>query len=188
MAEIEDKLLGSNYDGIKEFDNPMPGWWIGVFVITIIWAIGYITFFTITGVGDTPQENYQQEMAAAEERLAKLAKEGGEEQLEIAVLTKPANLKSGKQIFTTNCASCHAQDGGGGVGPNLTDQYWIHGGDFASIYETILNGVAEKGMISWKPLLSQKEMLEVSSYIDQRLRGTTPENPKDPQGEIYNPE
>jgi cytochrome c oxidase cbb3-type subunit 3 len=98
-----------------------------------------------------------------------------------------AGLESGKKIYADNCKSCHGAEGQGGVGPNLTDEYWLHGGSLSDIFKTVKYGVVEKGMISWKDQLSPKDIQDVANYI-LTLQGTNPANAKEPQGELYKPE
>ncbi len=183
MSQEEDKLLDHNYDGIQEFDNPMPTWWVGLFVFTIIWAIGYLFYYEITGMGNTQLDEYHNELAAAEKQYGG---EGGEQAvIEIALLTAAEEIAEGEKIYKMNCSSCHGQAGEGGIGPNLGDSKWLHGGDFKSIANTIIHGVPEKGMIAWEPILKTKKIVQVSSYIDQKLRNTNPPKGKAPEGEEY---
>ncbi|UZD22543.1 c-type cytochrome [Algoriphagus halophytocola] len=184
-----DKLMADHsYDGIQELDNFMPPWLQYVFSGTIIIAIVYFSYYTVLGFGKTGVEEYEEEMRIAaieeEERNANGAA-NIDETTAIFDDSAPA-LSTGKTIFETNCAACHAADGGGGVGPNLTDQYWLHGGDVKDLFAVIKYGVIEKGMVPWEDQLSPKEIQDVSSYI-LTLQGTTPAAPKDPQGELYSP-
>lgn len=182
MSEEEDKLLEHSYDGIQEFDNPMPTWWVGLFVFTIIWAVGYLFYYNITGLGETQLEEYHNELVQAEKKY------GGhkeEVKVEIALLTDAKDISEGEKTFKMNCASCHGQVGEGVIGPNLGDKFWKHGGDFKSIVHTITEGVPEKGMISWKPILGTQKIVQVASYIDQKFRNTNPPNGKAPEGEEY---
>ena len=98
-----------------------------------------------------------------------------------------AALAAGETIFLSKCASCHGQLGEGGVGPNLTDRYWVHGGSISDIFATIKYGVPEKGMISWQSQLRPKNMQQVASFI-KTLEGTDPPNQKDKEGTLYQPE
>jgi len=182
MAEVEDKLLDHNYDGIQEFDNPMPTWWVGLFVLTIIWAVVYLFYYDITGIGDTQLEDYKQELAIAEE---KYGGENAQESIAIALMGTEDDIAAGKKIYEMNCQSCHGAAGEGGVGPNLGDKFWKHGGDFKSIAHTITVGVPEKGMISWEAILKTKKIVQVTSYIEKELKNTNPPNGKAPEGEEY---
>jgi len=158
----EDKLLNHNFDGIEEFDNPLPPWWVGLFIFTIVFAFVYVLYYHFTGFGPSQREEYLAEINQF--KAAKMAKSGNKvddfkEGETFAVMIDETQLASGSQIFKTNCSSCHGNEGQGGIGPNLTDNYWIHGGEYNQIVNTIVKGVAEKGMISWKPILSKKEIL-----------------------------
>lgn len=191
MSQVEDRLLDHNYDGIEEYDNPLPRWWVGLFIITVIFGVAYTAWYHLMPDGGDGQiESYNAEYQAfLDEKEALLATgeledEGFNEGDEYAFNDAADVLAQGKKVFGTNCASCHLEDGGGQIGPNLTDKYWIHGGSMTDIVMTVANGVPENGMISWKPILSKKDILAVSSYI-YSLEGTTPANPKDPQGELY---
>ncbi|MBT4035532.1 MAG: hypothetical protein HOB84_02060 [Candidatus Marinimicrobia bacterium] len=105
--------------------------------------------------------------------------------IEMAALTDEASLAAGKKIWDTQCFTCHLNDGGGSIGPNMTDDYWIHGGDMASIVNIIKVGVPTKGMIPWETTLSADQILQVSSFIKVKLVGTTPAAPKAPQGDLF---
>lgn len=99
-------------------------------------------------------------------------------------LTEIAAVDAGKQTFLKNCIQCHGAAGQGGIGPNLTDEYWIHGGSFTNIVKSVKYGYPAKGMISWRGFLSEDKILEVASYV-RTLKGTNPPNPKAPQGDLY---
>jgi cytochrome c oxidase cbb3-type subunit 3 len=186
-ADEKAKMMADHsYDGITELDNFMPPWLQYVFIGTVVYGIGYFVFYTVLGTGLTGVEEYQEELRveaiAAEIRQANNLASIDENSV---VFDESAGaLASGKTIFDGNCAACHAQDGGGGVGPNLTDTYWIHGGDIADVFKVVKYGVIEKGMVPWEDQLSPAEIQNVSSYI-LTLGGTAPANPKDPQGEVY---
>lgn len=185
IDEEEDILLDHEYDGIKELDNNLPPWWKYLFYFSIVFAIFYMVHFHVLGDGDVQANEYVQEMRNAELELAAYSNSNQSINAEnVTLLEDDGSLYSGSEIFKTHCAACHAKDGGGLVGPNLTDKYWIHGGGLSDIFITIQEGVPEKGMISWKSQLSPKDIQEVSSYV-YLLRGTTPAAPKAPEGEIY---
>ncbi|WP_373497074.1 cbb3-type cytochrome c oxidase N-terminal domain-containing protein [Aquiflexum sp.] len=186
--EEKELLLDHSYDGIVELDNHLPPWLVNVFYVTMAFAVFYFSYYTVLGIGKTQLEEY-----AEEQRIAAIQIE---EWNSLALISIDENtvtfdattqaLESGKNIFNANCVACHATDGGGGVGPNLTDEYWIHGGSINDIFSVVKYGVVEKGMIPWQDQLSPEEMQNVSSYI-QTLVGTTPLNPKAPEGEKYEP-
>ncbi len=181
-----DVMLDHDYDGIKELDNSLPPWWIWGFYLTIIWAVIYIVHFHIFDTGPLQVEEYNNEIAMAEqkikERQAKMADFISPEN--VTALNTPEGLGSGKDIYTKNCVACHGPGGEGTVGPNLTDEFWIHGGGIKNIFTTVTNGVPAKGMISWKSQLSPKQIQQVSSYI-LTLQGTKPANGKAPEGEKW---
>ncbi len=187
IEEEADIDLDHDYDGIRELDNNLPPWWVYGFYITIIFAVVYI-IRTFTGVAPDQFDEYQSQLVEAEKIKAEYLKTAANlvDESNVVALTDESRLLSGKAIFDKNCAVCHQTDGGGGVGPNLTDIYWLHGGSIKDVFTTVKYGVPAKGMIPWKDQLNPSQMQEVSSYI-LTLQGTTPANPKDPQGDAYEP-
>jgi cytochrome c oxidase cbb3-type subunit 3 len=187
-AEQEKLMTDHSYDGITELDNFMPPWLQWVFICTIGFGILYFINYSVLGYGKTGIEEYQEELRieaiAAEARKANMA--ASIDETNVTVDDSGTALAAGKSIFEANCAACHAADGGGGVGPNLTDDYWLHGGDIKDVFSVIKYGVISKGMVPWEDQLAPQEIQEVASYI-LSLKGTTPANPKDPQGELYAP-
>lgn len=185
-----DILLDHNYDGIRELDNHLPPWWKWLFYLTMIWSVIYLLAYHVFDVLPSSDQEYSNEIARAEAALeARRATMTDLFDETNVVLTEEASaLENGASIFTRQCAVCHQADGGGNVGPNMTDQYWIHGGDIKDLFRTIKYGVPEKGMISWESQLSPSDMRDVASYILVSLQGTTPANPKAPEGELYVPE
>lgn len=182
MSDVNDKLCDHEYDGIKEFDNPLPGWWRALFYLTIVWAVIYAPYYWL-GFGDNQIESYQQEMAeaAAVAAAAPAPKPVAADTLAEAE-TDPARIAAGSATYTKLCFACHATGGAGLVGPNLTDDYWLHGGSMKDVVHVITEGVPEKGMIAWKSQLTPDEIISAAAYI-KSLRGTNPANPKAPQGE-----
>lgn len=183
---VEKKEMSDHsYDGITELDNFMPPWLQYVFLITAVFGIGYFINYSVLGYGKTGIEEYEEELRieamASEERKANAV--AGIDETTVVFDESAGALASGKTIFEGNCAACHAADGGGGVGPNLTDDYWLHGNTISEVFSIIKYGVVSKGMIPWQDQLSPEEIQNVSSYI-LTLKGTSPANPKDPQGEI----
>ncbi len=171
------------YDGIKELDNPAPAWFNWLFIITIAFAVIYMVRLWVFRSDDLIQaKEFQKEMAAAE-RNRPATEDAGV--FEIALLTDRQSVANGKQIYTNICAVCHLVDGGGLVGPNLTDNYWIHGNTIEDLFRVTTEGVIEKGMIPYRDQLSPRQRLEVNSYILVELVGSTPANPKAPQGDLY---
>jgi cytochrome c oxidase cbb3-type subunit 3 len=187
----EEIMTDHEYDGIKELDNKLPPWWVWMFNLSIIFGVIYFAYYEVFSTSEFPSSitEYNQEMIQAEEELAAYkAKFGsGVDELTAVLLTDPASIQRGKEIFEVNCVSCHMADGGGGIGPNFTDAYWIHGGDIKDLFKTIKYGVITKGMIPWKDQLKPDQIQEVASYILTAFPGTTPEKPKDPQGDLYVP-
>ncbi len=186
LEEEETVMTDHAYDGIRELDNRLPPWWLYGFYFTILFGVGYLIYCHGTGAGDLSAAEYDKEMARAEEEVqAYLASQGGLiDESSVELLTADAEIAAGKEIFMANCAACHGMNGEGTVGPNLTDKYWIHGGDIKSIFKTIKYGVPAKGMIPWESQLGPSDMQKVASYI-YTLEGTNPPNPKDPQGDLF---
>jgi cytochrome c oxidase cbb3-type subunit 3 len=190
VEEEEDILLDHNYDGIKELDNHLPPWWKWLFYITIGWSLIYLLVFHVFNWMPLSGEEFNISLAKAEAALEAQKAAAPSEAIDennVAVATADDALAQGETIFRRQCAVCHQQDGGGSVGPNLTDNYWIHGGSIKDIFSTIKYGVPQKGMISWESQLTPTEMRDVASYIKVNLVGSTPANPKEPQGELYDP-
>jgi len=184
--EKEDEiLLEDDYDGIKELDNKVPPWFNYLFYTTIIFAVIYFLNYQVFKTGMSQAQEYQAEMQAAAVQQAELTKKGTVISAEnVKLLEDPASLNAGKEVFKANCVPCHGPEGGGVVGPNLTDDYWIHGGGIKNVFHTIKNGVPSKGMPTWMNQLSMKQIQDVASYVIS-LHGTHPANAKPPQGEKY---
>ena len=181
-------LFDHEYDGIKELDSKIPPWFTWLFYITIFFGIYYMLHYHVLDTGKLMAEEYTEEMKIAETEKETLMKSGAFVNEEtVTVLTEESAIQSGKAIYDANCVACHANDGGGIVGPNLTDKYWIHGGGIKNIFKVIKYGVVEKGMISWQTQLNPLQMQEVSSYV-LSLQSTTPAAPKGPEGEIWKEE
>jgi cytochrome c oxidase cbb3-type subunit III len=177
-----ERLISNHeYDGIRELDNDLPPWWKWLFYITIVFAIVYMVRLFVFQSDDLVQQTeYDQEMA----QVASLAPTTSQTQaFELKVLTDQVSLTNGKAIFDKICSVCHLIDGGGLVGPNMTDDYWIHGNTLENMFTTVTNGVLDKGMVPYKDQYSPTQRLEVISYI-LTLHGTTPATPKAPQGEL----
>ncbi len=179
-------MFDHEYDGIRELDNSLPPWWVAMFYITIAFAGVYMVYYHFAGIGPSSSEEYTAQMDVAKKEVAAyLAKQANlVDETTVAALTDETSLSAGKSIYTASCAACHGQLGEGGVGPNMTDDYWIHGGSIKDIFKTIKYGVPEKGMISWQSQLRPTDMQRVSSYI-LTLRGTNPPNAKEAQGTLY---
>ena len=181
--------LDHNYDGIKELDNHLPPWWKWLFYATIIWAVVYMVVYHVTDTLPLSGQEYDNQVAEAETIKQKfLASQPAAviDENTLAYTKDDAIINKGKEIFTANnCQSCHRADGGGNaIGPNLTDAYWIHGGDIKSIFTTIKNGVVEKSMPAWGKVMSPQDVRDVTFYV-MSLQGTNPADAKAPQGELY---
>jgi cytochrome c oxidase cbb3-type subunit 3 len=176
----KDRLIEHEYDGIMEYDNPMPTWWVVMFWATIIFSIFY-AFNIGVGSGEGRIAQYEADMADwAREHPIETPTASAEELLALA--DDPAMIAEGKAVFDKSCVACHAADGGGGIGPNLTDAAWLHGASIDQIHDVIRDGVLEKGMPEWGRTLTADEVASVTAYV-WTLRGTTPAAPKAPEGE-----
>lgn len=185
-VEKQDEIAFDHaFDGIRELDNKLPPWWVGMFYVTIIIGVAYFGYYEVLGLGDSSSVQYEKEMAQAEEaKKLRLAALGSQIDENSVTLADAAGIEAGQAEFIGKCAACHLADGGGSVGPNLTDKYWLHGGDLKSIFKTIKYGVPAKGMIAWESQLTPVQIQNVASFI-LSLQGTTPATPKEPQGELY---
>jgi len=185
IEEEEAILTDHDYDGIRELDNNLPPWWKYLFYVTIVFAVVYLYYYHVSATGKLQIEEYTQELAIAEkekEAYMKLAANSIDETN--VKLSDEKGIEKGQALYQQNCAACHGAAGEGGVGPNLTDPYWIHGGGIKNVFKTIKYGVPQKGMISWKAQLSPSAMQDVASYIIS-IQGTNPANGKEPQGDLY---
>ncbi len=181
-----DIVLDHDYDGIRELDNSLPPWWVYGFYLSIIGAIGYVGVYHFSDMGNTQLQEYEIAIQEGEDQKAAFAarQSNSIDEKNIVALTDGDALSVGERIYITSCAACHGAKGQGGIGPNLTDDYWLHGGHVRDVYLTIKNGVAEKGMIAWKSQMQPSTMVKIASYI-KTLKGTNPPNPKAKQGELY---
>lgn len=189
VEKQQDIVFDHAFDGIQELDNKLPPWWVGMFYATIIIGVVYFVYDIVLEAGGSSIDRYEQEMAAAEAaKTARLIALGGViDENSVTLQTDEALIAEGKEIFAGKCIACHGADGGsmpGGVGPNLVDEYWLHGGGVQNVFKVIKYGVPSKGMISWENQLTPLEIQNVASYIVS-LKGTTPATPKEPQGELY---
>lgn len=184
MEQEEGLKLEHAYDGIQELDNPTPAWFMGLFYGTIAIGIVYMVYYHVLRDDSVMLTEYTQEVEVAEtERAAFLAKFADSiNESNVKILTDVASLKAGETVFAQNCAACHGPQGQGTVGPNLTDEYWLHGGTAKDVFHTITEGVPEKGMIAWKKTLNPLQIQQLTSFIF-KLHGTNPPNGKEPQGE-----
>lgn len=182
VEEESELLLDHNYDGIRELDNNLPPWWKYLFYVTIVFSVIYMGYYHILS-GPSSAKEYETEVREAQ--LAIAAAQGNQpvNADNIKLLTDAASLAKGKGIYDRNCASCHGTKGEGMVGPNLTDDYWIHGATVKDVYLVLVNGVLAKGMPSWKAQFSPQDLEATASYV-KSLHGTNPPNGKEPQGDL----
>jgi cytochrome c oxidase cbb3-type subunit 3 len=180
---VED--VGHDFDGIRELDNRVPPWFNYLFVGTVIFAFVYMLDYHVLKISPLSESEYITEVQAAEiqKRIA-FAADGEIDETTLAALKDDASIKAGAENYQKYCVSCHGPQGGGVVGPNLTDTYWIHGGDVKNIYSTIKVGVPAKGMIAWQLVFSQKQMQQLASFV-LSLQGTNPPGGKAPEGNLY---
>jgi len=186
IEEEGEIIIDHNYDGIKELDNSLPPWWIYLFYATIIFAVVYLVRFEILD-GDSQVTEYNKAVTEAKASLKQYKKTATDiiDVNTVVLSTDQKDLDRGKAVYNLNCAACHMPDGGGGIGPNLTDEYWILGGGIKNVYASISEGGRDgKGMIAWKSTLKPKDISKVSSYI-LFLQGKTPANPKKAEGDIW---
>lgn len=180
-----DVLLDHDYDGIKELDNALPPWWKYGFYFTIAVAALYILRYHVWGTGPNPKQEYDQEMKVAAAQIEEFRKKAGDMVDEKTVTMADATgIAEGDKLFHSNCFACHGAKGEGGVGPNLTDNYWLHGGTINDVFKTIKYGYADKGMQSWQKMYSPGQIKNLASYV-KSLAGTNPPNPKAPQGDLF---
>ncbi|MBW6482737.1 MAG: c-type cytochrome [Vicingaceae bacterium] len=184
IAGLDDNALDHDYDGIIELDNALPPWWLYMFYGTIIFAIFYtINFF---GMGAYKQQDeLKEQYAIAQKSIEKYQKEHGSsvDENSVVLVAEAEKLADGKIIYEKNCVACHAANGGGGVGPNFTDDYWIHGNSINDVFKTIKYGVPEKGMIPWESQLNPNQIQNVASFILTEFKNKNVEGGKEPQGD-----
>lgn len=188
-TEERDLELDHNYDGIKELDNKLPTWWLYSFYVTIVFGVVYMFYYHAFD-GQSQTAEFESEMAAAQVALEEYKKTAPDliDAESVILLTDAADIEKGNAIYQMNCIACHSADGGGGIGPNLTDEHWILGGGIKNVFHTVSEGGrAGKGMIAWKSTLKPSEIQQVSSYI-LSLKGSTPANPKEAEGDIWTAE
>jgi len=186
----KDVMLDHDYDGIHELDNNLPPWWTGLFYITIVFSVVYLAVYHVFDVMPLSTEEYNQEIAQAEVEVAEyLAQKANSiDESSVVLATDASALEQGETIYQQNCAQCHGKLGEGGIGPNMTDDYWLHGGSVQDVFKTVKYGVPAKGMIPWESQLTPAQMQAVSSFILTNLVGTNPPNAKKAEGELHVPE
>lgn len=177
--------VGHVYDDIRELDNRIPPWFNYLFGFTVVFAFVYMIDYHVVGLSKLSADEYMEEIVAADlQRKIMLASGGSINENALVALKDEASLKEGAENFQKFCVSCHGPQAGGMVGPNLTDEFWIHGGGIKNVYTTIKKGVPAKGMISWELVFSQKQMQNLGSYV-LSLQGTNPPGGKAPEGNKY---
>ncbi len=183
MAEEKELLIAHDYDGIEELDNPIPAWFMWLFYTTIAFAVCYLLIYHVFNAAPLQYQEYKIEMAQADiAKKAFLSKAANRvDENSVKLVQDPATLASGKAIFISTCAPCHGEHAQGNVGPNLTDDYWLHGSKINDLFKTIKYGVLAKGMPTWEKQLSPKQISDVANYI-KSLHGTKPAGAKEPQG------
>ncbi len=178
----ESPMMDHEYDGIREYDNPMPRWWLLLFLVTILLVPVYYFAPGDAGAGARKDQMYEKEIAAfsaAHPELAAPVAMTAEQMA--AIVADPAQVAAGTTLFSASCAACHRADGGGLIGPNLTDDFWIHGGAPIEVHTSIEQGVLAKGMPPWGKLLKPEQINSLTAYVTS-LRGSNPPNPKAPEG------
>jgi cytochrome c oxidase cbb3-type subunit 3 len=186
ISEERDIELDHNYDGIKELDNKLPPWWLYSFYASIVFAFGYMIYYHVLD-GENQTMEFESEMMAAKIAVEEYKKNAPDliDAESVTLLTEASDLEAGATIYQNNCMACHAADGGGGIGPNLTDEHWILGGGIKNVFHTVSEGGrAGKGMVAWKSILKPTEIQQVSSYI-LSLQGSAPANPKEAEGDVW---
>lgn len=181
----EPKLLEHAYDGIREYDNPLPGWWRAIFWGSIVFAAGYWVWFHVAGYGQTPDQKYQAALADYNDKKQLRAAADAANVNEDLIKRDAADgnvTAHGAEIFASRCASCHTADGRGLIGPNLTDLYQLHGTTRMDIFNTVRTGVPGTAMPAWGEQMAAADVVAVASFV-VTLRGKNVEGGKAPQGQ-----
>lgn len=188
VEEEKSILLDHDYDGIRELDNHLPPWWLYLFYGTTVFAIIYMLNYHVFEWSDLPAKEYEVEMAMAAKEVEAYNKlhAANIDETNVELSEKGADLSKGAEIWKANCATCHGQNGEGGAGPNMTDEYWLYGGDVKDIFKTVKFGSPNNpAMVAWEGTLKPQQMQQVASFILKKLQGTNPEGAKGPEGEKY---
>lgn len=187
IAEDKDKVLDHNYDDIHELDNPIPSWFMWLFYITAIFAVVYLLNYHVFNTGKLQEAEYTAQVEQAEKDYQVYLKTAGDKinAETVTLLSAKDEIGKGEELFAKNCVACHGKLAEGTqIAPNLTDEFWIHGGGVKNVFKTITEGVELKGMKSWKKDFSPVQIQQISSYIIS-LQGSKPANAKEPQGEKW---
>ncbi len=181
-------MMDHDYDGIRELDNNLPPWWKYGFYLSIVVAVIYLFHFHVFYTGKLSGEEYSQEMKEGAIAIAEYQKNALAvvDENTVKYLSDPASLSEGRAIYKQNCVACHGESGEGkdGLGPNFTDDYWLHGGSISSIFRSVKYGWTDKGMKSWQQDLKPSEIQLVVSFL-KSIRGTNPPGAKEKDGELY---
>lgn len=181
----EDQLLDHEYDGIQEYDNPMPRWWVWLFWGTFYFSLGYFIHYHMTGNGQSVADSYEADLALAREQEAMRAMgESLTEESLANLMTNEAMMADASSLFIQRCSQCHGNKGEGLIGPNLTDNYWLHGdATLMSIHQLVAEGVPARGMPAWQKQLRPIELGKIAAYVGT-MRGTNVSGPKGPEGKL----
>ena len=186
-ARRDQEISGHRYDGIREYDNPMPGWWLWLFWATIVFGIVYFLGINVFGFVDSYADDLEQSMAELQQIRDDYKAANPSAAIDSAALAAavadPARVTAGADLYAAQCAVCHGPQGQGLIGPNMTDAYWIHGGSNMDIYRVISEGVGAKGMPPWEAIYTADERASITAYV-RSLVGTNPPNAKEAQGEL----
>jgi cytochrome c oxidase cbb3-type subunit 3 len=185
MSDEKKFLTDHEYDGIQEFDYQLPKWWLNMFYLTIFFSVGYFAYYHLLA-GPSIQQEYQAEQNQLEVMLASEAAKGANiSEADLVAYAKDlAKVKAGKELFQVRCVACHGAAGQGLIGPNLTDEHWLHGGKLTDVSKSITNGIPDKGMPPWGPVMSPEQIHSVVAFI-RSIRGSKPAGAKAPQGDVY---
>ncbi|MEP0548826.1 MAG: cbb3-type cytochrome c oxidase N-terminal domain-containing protein [Rhodothermales bacterium] len=183
----DEVIPGHKYDGIREYDNPMPGWWVWLFVITVVFGVVYFLGIEVFGFVDTYEDDLAEAQAELVEMRDAYAASGPAFETDERALMRYASdaemAAAGAEVYAATCASCHGNEGQGLIGPNLTDDYWVHGSSNEAIWEILAVGVPAKGMPPWENVLSAEERAELLAFI-RSIDDTDPAGAKEPEGEL----
>lgn len=177
MATDQDRLLDHNYDGIQEYDNPLPGWWSAIFGLCILFSVGYWAYYHGMGTGHMSLDEYTLEMAQAEAKWPKFVLPPKTESELSIIVADPARVTRGASQFQTLCFACHGAKGEGKIGPNLTDSAWLHGGNLGDLYISVGTGWPAKGMPGWGKQLSPDDLLGVVAFVASLRNTNVPGKP-----------
>lgn len=182
MSNGHDDWMGHDYDGIQEYDNPLPGWWTAVFAVTVVFSAGYWAYYHVLDKGASREADYLAEVKEADLQFAKFKLPALQDDEVLAIAADPQQVERGKAVYGERCAVCHGDKAEGKIGPNLTDAAWIHGGKPAQVFRTIGNGVTTKGMPAWRLTLEPQDVKAVTAFVCSVRNSHVPG--KAPQGMV----